>query len=154
MKPSRTEFMEWQQGGAGIQRLSELLLTQSAIVDGKGVPLPAGALAVDFKNVTFGYVADNTVLHNLTFHLEAGRVLGVLGRTGSGKTTLARLLLRLYDYQAGEICLGNVPPAMASLRELGQRVGIVTQDVRLFDAPGRENLTFLNRAIPIECVLS
>jgi ABC-type multidrug transport system fused ATPase/permease subunit len=113
-----------------------------------------GALAVDFKNVTFGYVAGNTVLHNLTFHLEAGRVLGVLGRTGSGKTTLARLLLRLYDYQAGEICLGNVPPGIASLRELRQRVGIVTQDVQLFHATVRDNLTFFNRAIPDERILA
>jgi ATP-binding cassette, subfamily B, bacterial len=150
----RNQLQDLQQAGAGIQRIEELLRTQPAIVDGKGVPLPMGALAVDFKNVTFGYVAGNTVLHNLTFHLEAGRVLGVLGRTGSGKTTLARLLLRLYDYQAGEICLGNVPPGIASLRELRQRVGIVTQDVQLFHATVRDNLTFFNRAIPDERILA
>ncbi len=150
----RSQLQDLQQAGAGIQRVEELLHTRPAITDGKGMPLPAGALVVDFKNVTFGYVADNTVLHELTFHLEAGRVLGVLGRTGSGKTTLARLLLRLYDHKSGEIHLGNVPLGMASLRELRQRVGIVTQDVQLFHATLRDNLTFFNRAIPDERMLA
>jgi ABC-type multidrug transport system fused ATPase/permease subunit len=77
-----------------------------------------------------------------------------LGRTGSGKTTLARLLLRLYDYQAGEICLSNIPLGLASLRELRRRVGIVTQDVQLFHATVRDNLTFFNRTIPDERILA
>jgi ATP-binding cassette subfamily B protein/ATP-binding cassette subfamily C protein len=74
-------------------------------------------------------------------------VLGVLGRTGSGKTTLARLLLRLYDPTAGTICLGGVPAPAARLHALRRRVGMVTQDVQLFQASVRDNLTFFNRAI-------
>jgi len=144
----RTQLQDLQRAGASIQRVQELLQTTPSIVEGAGSLLPAGALSVEFRNATFGYVEDNTVLHNMTFHLQPGKVLGVLGRTGSGKTSLARLLLRLYDYQEGEIRLGNVPIREVSLHTLRQRVGMVTQDVQLFRATVRDNLTFFNRTIP------
>ncbi|HKV01408.1 MAG TPA: ABC transporter ATP-binding protein [Ktedonobacteraceae bacterium] len=144
----RTQLQDLQRAGASIQRVQELLQTTPSIVEGAGSLLPAGALSVEFRNATFGYVEDNTVLHNMTFHLQPGKVLGVLGRTGSGKTSLARLLLRLYDYQEGEIRLGDVPIREVSLHTLRQRVGMVTQDVQLFRATVRDNLTFFNRTIP------
>lgn len=143
----RRQLQDLQRAGASIQRVEELLQIKPSIVDGTGTPLPAGALSVEFRNVSFGYVEDNTVLHNLEFYLQPGKVLGVLGRTGSGKTTLARLLLRLYDYQEGEIYLGHVPLRSVSLRILRQRIGMVTQDVQLFRASVRDNLTFFDRAI-------
>lgn len=150
----RTQLQDLQKAGASIQRVQELLRIQSAIVDSPGVALPQGALSVEFRDVSFGYVAENTVLQDLTFSLQPGKVLGVLGRTGSGKTTLARLLLRLYDFQEGEISLEGVPIGKVSLRELRQRVGMVTQDVQLFHATVRDNLTFFNRAIPDEQILT
>lgn len=150
----RTQLQDLQKAGASIQRVQELLRIQSAIVDSPGVALPQGALSVEFRDVSFGYVAENTVLQDLTFSLQPGKVLGVLGRTGSGKTTLARLLLRLYDFQEGEISLEGVTIAKVSLRELRQRVGMVTQDVQLFHATVRDNLTFFNRAIPDEQILT
>lgn len=143
----RTQLQDLQRAGASIQRVGELLQIKPSIVDGIGTPLPTGALSVEFSNVSFGYVEDNTVLHDLTFHLQPGKMLGVLGRTGSGKTTLARLLLRLYDYQEGEIYLGHVPLRSLALHTLRQRIGMVTQDVQLFRASVRDNLTFFNRAI-------
>jgi ATP-binding cassette, subfamily B, bacterial len=143
----RNQLQDLQRAGASIQRVEELLQIKPSIVDGIGTPLPTGALSVEFRNVSFGYVEDNTVLHDLTFHLQPGKVLGVLGRTGSGKTTLARLLLRLYDYQEGEIYLGHVLLRSLSLHTLRQRIGMVTQDVQLFRASVRDNLTFFNRAI-------
>jgi ATP-binding cassette, subfamily B, bacterial len=111
-------LQDLQKAGASIQRVQELLRIQPAIVDSPGVALPQGALSVEFRDVSFGYVAENTVLQHLTFSLQPGKVLGVLGRTGSGKTTLARLLLRLYDFQEGEISLEGVPIGKVSLREL------------------------------------
>src|SRR5216684_4986134 len=143
----RNQLQDLQRAGASIQRVEELLQIKPSIVDGIGTPLLTGALSVEFRKVSFGYVEDNTVLHDLTFHLQPGKMLGVLGRTGSGKTTLARLLLRLYDYQEGEIYLGHVPLRSLLLHTLRQRIGVVTQDVQLFRASVRDNLTFFNRAI-------
>ena len=146
------ELQDLQQAGACIQRIEELLHTQATIVDGKEqLPLPTGALSVDCCNVSFGYSDEEPILHNLSFHLQPGKVLGIVGRTGSGKTTIARLLFRLYDPQAGEIRVGDVPIRATSLSTLGQRVGMVTQDVQLFQASVRDNLTFFDDSIPGLC---
>lgn len=100
-----------------------------------------------FDQVTFGYNADEPVLRDLNLHLPAGNVLGVLGRTGSGKTTLARLALRFYDPQSGDICLDGVPLREISLEQVRQRMTMVTQDVQLFQGTVRENLTLFKRHV-------
>jgi ABC-type multidrug transport system fused ATPase/permease subunit len=84
------------------------------------------------------------VLHDVSFDLPPGRVLGVLGRTGSGKTTITRLLFRLYDPTEGRICLGGVDLREAGFADLRARVGMVTQDVQLFQASVRDNIAFFN----------
>ncbi|HUS15700.1 MAG TPA: ABC transporter ATP-binding protein, partial [Chloroflexia bacterium] len=84
---------------------------------------------------------------NLSFALPAGAVRGVLGRTGSGKTTLTRLLFRLYDPHAGTLRLGGVDLRDTCLTDLRARVGIVTQEIHLFHASVRDNLTFFDRGI-------
>jgi ATP-binding cassette subfamily B protein/ATP-binding cassette subfamily C protein len=144
----RDQLQDLQQAEACIQRIEQLFSTQSAIQESEqAIEAPQGPLAVTFLNVTFGYNIGEPVLHEVSFDIAPGRVLGILGRTGSGKTTLARLLFRLYDAQEGEICLGGSPVKTLALRDLRQRVGMVTQDVQLFNAPVRDNLTFFNRAI-------
>ena len=87
------------------------------------------------------------ILQDISFHLPPGHVLGLLGRTGSGKTTLARLLLRLYDAQSGSIRLGNVPINQTELTNLPKHVVLVTQNVQLFQTTVRNNLTFFNENI-------
>ncbi|WP_165422965.1 ABC transporter ATP-binding protein [Ktedonosporobacter rubrisoli] len=139
-----------QSALASLQRLTELFRTSSAIVEGPGVPLPAGALPVSFADVSFGYTAEKPVLRNISFELPAGKTLGLLGRTGSGKTTLARLLMRAYEVQQGAIRLGGRDLREAALNELRSRIGVVTQDVQLFHASLRDNLTFFDSAIPDE----
>ena len=149
----RTQLQQLQQAGAGVVRVRQLLNTQPAIVDGPGQQLPGGALQVEFRAVSFSYTGEQTTLSQVDFCLEPGKVLGVLGRTGSGKTTLARLLLRLYDVNAGEILLGGMPLHQMTLRELRQHIGMVTQDVQLFHASVRDNLTYFNPAIRDERIL-
>jgi ABC-type multidrug transport system fused ATPase/permease subunit len=180
----RWQITDLQHAEAGIHRIQALLDQQSPLIDGAGGPLPAGALSVDFKDVSFAYQdslreepsaangdqmapsdedtappvqsTDDRVLHDVAFSLAPGRVLGLLGRTGSGKTTMARLLLRLYDPTAGAVCLGGVPLTATSLRHVRRRVAMVTQEVQLFQATVRDNLALFNPAITdadIEAVL-
>jgi ABC-type multidrug transport system fused ATPase/permease subunit len=87
------------------------------------------------------------VLSNITFNLAPGRVLGLLGRTGSGKTTLTRLLFRLYDPDTGAIRLSGVDLRDVAFADLRGRIGMVTQDVQLFQASIRDNLTLFDRTI-------
>src|SRR5260221_1049464 len=144
----QTQFQDLQQAEACIQRVEELFHVKPALQDDGRTPLPRGALAVEFRDVSFGYAAGEPVIRDLTFSVQPEKVLGVLGRTGSGKTTLARLLFRLYDPQAGEVCVGGVPVQASRLRELRQHIGMVTQDVQLLRATVRDHLTVFNRCIP------
>jgi ABC-type multidrug transport system fused ATPase/permease subunit len=139
-----------QNIGASTERLAELRRIKSKIQDGPGPDIPPGPLSLVFDEVSFAYVENERVLKELSFQLEPGLVMGLLGRTGSGKTTLARLVFRLYDPTAGHIALGDVDIRTTKLRDLRQRVAIVTQDVQLFQASVRDNLTFFDRRIPDE----
>ena len=147
-----------QRSTASISRIAALLRRQPAVCGGAAT-LPPGALAVHFDGVSFTY-ADNGpdsgaaadqdsewVLRDISFRLAAGRVLGVLGRTGSGKTTLTRLLFRLYDPSDGTVRLGDQDIRAIDLADLRSRVGLVTQDVQLFRASLRDNITLFDSAI-------
>ena len=90
------------------------------------------------------------VLEGVTFRLGAGKTLGLLGRTGSGKTTATRLLFRLYDPTEGAVRLGGVDLREPRLEQLRQRVAVVTQDVLLFSGTVRDNLTLFDRETPDE----
>jgi ABC-type multidrug transport system fused ATPase/permease subunit len=138
---------DFQKASAGIVRVQELFDTQSSLADGPGVPVPDGPLAVEFDQVEFGYEGDAAVVHDLSFRVAPGEVLGLLGRTGSGKTTLTRLLLRLYDPTAGAIRLGGVDLRDAHRADLRRHIGVVTQDVQLFAASVRDNLALFDTRI-------
>ena len=154
------QIQNLQKAAAGIERVEALYRLDSKIKECPSArsQLPLGPLAVEFERVTFGYVEDEPVLHDVSFRLEPGQVLGLLGRTGSGKTTLTRLLFRLYDPESGRINLGQnghlLDINQTTLTDLRRHVGIVTQDVQLFRATVRDNLTFFDRSISDEKILS
>ena len=137
-----------QQAGASVIRIDELLRTRREVVDGRGVRFPDGALDVRLESVTFAYNRTDPVLRDVAIDLQPGRVLGLLGRTGSGKTTITRLIFRLYDPDEGRVLLGGHDIRDARIAELRNRVGLVTQDVRLFHGTVRDNLTFYDRDVP------
>lgn len=149
----RTQIEDLQRAGASIVRVRELFTRQPIVQDGGGAMLPDGALKVDFQQVTFSYGSLEIALKQLDFQLPAGKILGLLGRTGSGKSTLARLLLRLYDPGSGQICLGDVDIRSVKLADLSHRVGLVPQEIQIFQATVRDNLTFFDPLIRDEKIL-
>jgi ATP-binding cassette subfamily B protein len=150
----RRELEQMQRAVASVGRITELLDTQTRLPEGRGAPIPVGPLAVELDRVSFAYETgadgDDLVLRDISIHLAPGEVLGVLGRTGSGKTTLARLLLRFYDPTSGAIRLGGVDLREARLGDVRTRATLVSQDVQLFHARVRENITFFDSSVDDE----
>lgn len=165
------EFEQFQRAGAGVARVQELFETESRLAEAPAAAVgaassaegdragPTGALAVEFKRVRFAYPTDappeekrsedeRFALDDFQLQLEPNEVLGLLGRTGSGKTSLARLLLRLYDVDRGCVLVAGRDVRLWPLRSLRSQVGVVTQDVQLFEASIRDNLTFFDRSVP------
>ena len=167
-----------QSSSANVTRIQTLLATENKIVDRSGSELDAGdrslqepqAVGIRFQKVSFGYELSGKssgnnaegsqvddpkekVLKDVSFEVLPGKVLGLLGRTGSGKTTLTRLLFRLYDPDEGSICLCCGKDRPVDLRDLPlarlrRQVGMVTQEVQFFRASLRDNLTFFKGDVP------
>jgi ATP-binding cassette, subfamily B, bacterial len=156
----RRQIGDLQRALASIGRISQLLQLPQRLPERVTAVLPDAPPAVRFEGVTFTYDdaalslnGDRTgnrqrVLHDISFELAPGRILGLLGRTGSGKTTLTRLLFRLYDVDAGAIRLQGMDVRQVGLADLRRHVGMVTQDVQLFAAAVRDNLTLFRNYGP------
>ncbi|MDF2724123.1 MAG: transporter, partial [Paenibacillus sp.] len=147
------QMQEFQRAKSGMRRSRELLAMQSEIVEGSGETLPEGPLGVQFEQVNFSYNPDNRVLHDISFTLQPGERLGIVGRTGSGKSSISRLLLRLYNNDSGIIRVGGEDIRTLRLPALYRRVGMVTQDVQLFDGTLRDNLTLFDSSVADETIL-
>lgn len=151
----RTQLEDLQKADASLMRVRELLATEPLIKDGPGAPLPAGPLSVEFRDLTFSYEADGPpTLDRLHLRLEPGQTLGLLGRTGSGKTTIARLLLRFYDPQHGSIELAGTDIRACKLQELRRKVAMVTQNIEILEGTVRDNLTLFDDRIPDQRIVS
>lgn len=144
-----------QRAAGGMSRTLELLSRRPTVEDSGVRSLPEGGLDLTLDGVCFEY-ADEVdpvrVVDRVSLHLPAGGTVGVLGRTGSGKTTLARLLLRLVEPTEGSIELGGVPLDEVPLEDLRARTGVVSQDVHLFGASIRDNLTLFDASIDDDAV--
>ncbi|MAF11806.1 helicase [Candidatus Poribacteria bacterium] len=147
-------IQELQRATAAIQRIQEIRQIRPVIEAVAHGALPTGQLAVEFEHVSFAYVEDDLVLDDVNFSLLPGRALGLLGRTGSGKTTISRLLYRLYDPGSGVVRLGGSDIRRLDMAGLRAGIGMVTQDVQLFHASVRDNLTFFDPAYADDHILA
>ncbi|MFD0590092.1 ABC transporter ATP-binding protein [Paenibacillus sp. GCM10027627] len=137
----RTQIEDLQKADASLHRIKELFAMTPRVQDGHGAKLPEGPLAVELDHLTFGY-DEEPILKNVDIELKPGEVLGLLGRTGSGKTTIGRLLLRFYDPQEGSVKLGGIDIRDCKLSELRGKVALVTQNIEIIQGSVRDNLTF------------
>jgi ABC-type multidrug transport system fused ATPase/permease subunit len=137
---------------AGMDRTAEILATETKVRDEGTTAFPAAPPVVELERVSFSYVPGTQTLDDVSFAIPAGRSLALLGRTGSGKTTVARLLHRAMDVTGGAVRFSGVDIRDIPLDELHRHVGVVTQDVHIFRASVRDNLTMFDPDITDEQV--
>ncbi len=139
------EFTEQlQKGAAGFKRFEEILETHPDIQNAPDAkPLEAVRGDIDYNHVTFRYADDEeTVLSDVDIHIPAGKSIALVGPSGGGKTTLCSLLPRFYDVDAGSVCVDGKDVRTLTLESLRRAIGIVQQDVYLFEGTIRENIAY------------
>ncbi|GJM31851.1 MAG: ABC transporter ATP-binding protein [Saprospiraceae bacterium] len=138
-----TVFDEYQRAGASARRIFSLIDASNEIKNtAVPTPLPHVAGNISFENVNFQYQDQQEVLRGVNLKIEAGQTIGVAGPTGGGKTTLIKLLLRLYDVQEGSIRLEGIDLRDLDIRSLRQQIALVSQEVYLFHGTIRDNIAY------------
>lgn len=136
-------FDLYQRAMASITRVMDLLDTRIEIHPGdKSLPLSSIEGEVSLNNITFAYNQRQPVIKNLSLHIPAGQTIAIVGATGSGKSTLVKLLLRLYEVQSGSITLDGQNIKDIVVWDLRRGIGLVSQDVFLFHGTVRENISY------------
>jgi ATP-binding cassette, subfamily B, multidrug efflux pump len=135
---------QYQRGTAALSRIAEVLDTpigaRYATVDSPGVAEPVRG-AIELRNLTFSYHAGQAAeLHNINLQIPGGKICGIIGETGSGKSTLVNLLLRLYEPPEQSIFIDGIDIRQMPLRQLENAIGYVSQDIFLFSGSMRENI--------------
>lgn len=131
----------YQRAMASTTRALDIVDAQPAIVGG-AIELGSVTGTVTFSGVRFAYTAGFDVLHGVDIHVESGSEVAIVGPTGAGKSTIMKLLLRFYDPQEGEITIDGIPTADVTLSSLRSTVGLVSQDVFLFQGTVFENIAY------------
>jgi len=149
----REQFQQLNQADSSIKRVIDILRSETKVKDGVMFIHSKGALSIKVDQVTFEYDEDSPVLKDVSFQVGKGRSLGIIGRTGSGKTTLAKLLTRLHDVKQGAIYINDNDLRTIAFDELRRRVAFVTQEVQLFSASLRNNLTLFDTGVADEKIL-
>jgi ATP-binding cassette subfamily B protein len=134
---------DYQRAMASANRVLDLLDTPIAIPSGQQ-PLPLDHVRGDlrFAGVTFGYAGREPLLRDFQLHIPSGSTIGIVGATGSGKSTLVKLLLRFYEVQQGSILLDGQPITELRLEDLRRAIGLVSQEVFLFHGTVAENIAY------------
>ncbi|MFN3216537.1 MAG: ABC transporter ATP-binding protein [Acidimicrobiales bacterium] len=133
----------YQQGQAAVTKLRELLATRPSVEEAAdAVELPPVEGRIDLLGVTFGYDDGTPILHDVDLHLAAGESLAVVGPTGAGKSTIAKLVTRFYDPQQGRVCIDGHDLRTVTIESLRRQLGVVPQEAFLFAGTIRDNVTF------------
>ena len=145
LDPIRTLIMfneQFQQGMTGFRRMIQILDTEPDVADREGA-IEAGVLAgeITFENVTFSYEDDN-VLDNMSFTVEAGKTIALVGPSGVGKTTICSLIPRFYDVTEGSVKIDGVDVRDFTLESLRDNIAVVQQEVYLFNSSVRDNICY------------
>lgn len=149
----RSQMQRLQRSEASIKRVKELLQIKSRIEYGRKNLDNEDSIDVDLEKVSFNYEDGEAVLKDININIEKNTILGVLGHTGSGKTTLARLIVRLYDVCSGSIKFNGENLKSMTKESLMENISYVTQEVQIFHATVRENLTLFNPNIKDDTIL-
>ena len=126
-----------------LQRLFEIMDAEPDVVEKENPERPEHlGGSVEFKNVSFSYQKGRKIINDVSFDVPDGHVLGIVGHTGAGKSTLANLLLRMYEVDEGEICIGGYPIKDLELATLYRHIAIVSQETYLFMGTILENIRY------------
>jgi len=137
-------FNTLQQGLAGAERVFTLIDMPTEYENDGEVAVDKFAGHVEFRNVTFGYEEDKTVLKGISFDAEIGKTVAIVGPTGSGKTTIINLMNRFYDVDQGQILIDNQPINEYRKDDLRKNIGVVLQDTKLFMGTVYDNIIYGN----------
>jgi ATP-binding cassette subfamily B protein len=140
-------YNTYQQGQAAVTKLRDLLATVPDVPespDAVVLPTVRGAVALD--HVTFGYTEDRPVLHDIDLTIEAGETFALVGPTGAGKSTVAKLVTRFYDPQQGRVLIDGHDLREVTVDSLRRQLGVVPQEPFLFHGTIRDNVAFANPA--------
>lgn len=139
-----TVFSTLQSSAAASERVMEFLTEPNEPADTGNQTIPVVKGKVEFKNVSFGYEKDKTIIHNFSFTALPGQKIAIVGPTGAGKTTLVNLLMRFYEVDSGEILVDGVNIHDMTRAYARNLFGMVLQDTWLFEGTIRDNLKFGN----------
>lgn len=128
---------------AGAERIFEILDTKPDLTDGEtACEMPEITGAVSFRHVTFSYEKEKEVLKDVSFEIEPGQTVALIGPTGAGKSTIVNLICRFYDIQHGQVCIDGRDVKSVTIESLRSQMGIMTQDVFLFSGTIWENIRY------------
>ena len=138
------DFIDWTADCSNaLQRLFEIMDAQPDVVEKENALAPAELSGkVEFDHVSFSYQKGKKIIHDVSFTVPDGHILGIVGHTGAGKSTLANLLMRLYDVDEGEIRIGGYPVRDLALSALYDHIAIVSQETYLFMGTILENIRY------------